>query len=357
MNDSAPLSVVEVLVLTRLLPVGEKGETRVKIQKDLEPLLAHRWSGSVLADVLERALIKLSSRGLVASAPVAPGGKGKGRAKAVEPKYVLSAPGRQQALHELGVESLGPKTTWAVLKKSHLPARALGQKRLDASALKTLGSDTGLKAAFLKSAFELPLAARPTLLQATDALAWKLMGVETTEKFSVKAVQKTLFQKALGDPSARPADAKKAVDLLLVRRAGARNNQAKEFRDAVLRRWVDQSLGGPEPVTASPSAQALDLPRFAGRVLAASRACTTGRYGESKVFIAHVWRLLRDDPEFRGMDFPTFKRHLGEANNARLLDLSRADLVQAMDPEDVHSSEVEYMNARFHFIRIDPERQ
>ncbi len=40
------------------------------------------------------------------------------------------------------------------------------------------------------------------------------------------------------------------------------------------------------------------------------------------------------------------------ANNARLLDLSRADLVQAMDPDDVRLSEVNYLNATFHFVRI-----
>ncbi len=67
MNDIAPLSAVEVLVLTRLLPVGEKGETKAKMQKDLEPLLGHRWSGSVLTNVLDRTLIKLVSKGLVMS--------------------------------------------------------------------------------------------------------------------------------------------------------------------------------------------------------------------------------------------------------------------------------------------------
>ena len=48
------------------------------------------------------------------------------------------------------------------------------------------------------------------------------------------------------------------------------------------------------------------------------------------------------------------RRGCAEANNARLLNLARADLVQAMDPEDVRLSEVAYLNASFHFIRIDP---
>ncbi len=40
------------------------------------------------------------------------------------------------------------------------------------------------------------------------------------------------------------------------------------------------------------------------------------------------------------------------ANNARMLDLSRADLVQAMDPDAVRLSEMHYLNATFHFVRI-----
>ena len=52
------------------------------------------------------------------------------------------------------------------------------------------------------------------------------------------------------------------------------------------------------------------------------------------------------------MDLDGFKRALAEANNLRLIDLARADLVQAMDPEDVRRSEVQYLNATFHFVRI-----
>ena len=84
----------------------------------------------------------------------------------------------------------------------------------------------------------------------------------------------------------------------------------------------------------------------------AARVCTTGRFGDSKVFIAHVWKSLQSDPAFGTMDVAAFRKRLAEANNARLLDLSRADLVQAMDPDDVRQSEVHYLNATFHFVRI-----
>ena len=62
--------------------------------------------------------------------------------------------------------------------------------------------------------------------------------------------------------------------------------------------------------------------------------------------------MLQSDPDFSGMDLDGFKEFLALANNFRHLDLGRADLVQAMDPEDVRLSEVNYLNATFHFVRI-----
>ncbi|MGC8642529.1 MAG: hypothetical protein ACP5XB_21955, partial [Isosphaeraceae bacterium] len=157
----------------------------------------------------------------------------------------------------------------------------------------------------------------------------------------------------------QPVPVKKALDRLLARRLGARRDDTRELRDAILRGWIDRGLDEPAPpLTAGPaeSPPPLDLPNFARRVMEAARATTTGRYGDNKVFISHVWRTLQDHPDFRGMDQSAFKQHLAEANNARLLDLARADLVQAMNPEDVRLSEVSYLNATFHFIRVEPSR-
>ena len=119
---------------------------------------------------------------------------------------------------------------------------------------------------------------------------------------------------------------------------------------------MEASQPGDSTATAPPSSPPLDLAQFARAVLAAARRCQSGRYGDNKVFIAHVWTALQHDPGFDGMDLAAFKTRLAEANNARLLDLSRADLVQAMNPEDVQRSEVSYMNATFHFIRVESER-
>jgi hypothetical protein len=47
-----------------------------------------------------------------------------------------------------------------------------------------------------------------------------------------------------------------------------------------------------------------------------------------------------------------FKDRLIEANRQGLIRLSRADLVEAMDPADVRASETTWLNAVFHFVEI-----
>ena len=97
----------------------------------------------------------------------------------------------------------------------------------------------------------------------------------------------------------------------------------------------------------------LDLADFAYRVVDAARSSPSGWFGEARVFIAHVWRALRDDPAFRGTDVKAFKARLIEAHRARLIELGRADLVEAMDPADVRESATPYLNAVYHFVRTE----
>jgi hypothetical protein len=146
---------------------------------------------------------------------------------------------------------------------------------------------------------------------------------------------------------------------LLLRRAGAQREDPRELRDALLRSWIDaQESTAAEPTSEQSASRAvegpaeLDLASFAACVLAAARACGSGRFGDNKVFIAHVWRALQNDPDFPAIDLASFKSRLAEANHSRFLDLSRADLVQAMNPADVEQSELHYLNATFHFVRI-----
>lgn len=348
---------IGALILVRLLATDEKGELGSKVRKDLEPLLSHRWTGAALAEAFDRALDELESAGQVASRP--------GKTRRAAPRIVLTAEGRRRALAALGVADLRPKSTWAVLRKTYLPAAALGTPATGEAAFKAMASDPVFRAVLLKRQFDLPTAEVPRFDEAIDALAWKLIGFEgVARKFDVKAVKTALLNRELGD--GRTADFKKAANRLVARQAGARRDDARELRDAVIRGWIGREptaegktppppavieAAAPTPAVHPP----IDPAALAARVRDAARDCPTGRYGEHKVFIAHVWDHLKPEPDFAGMDLDRFKRALAEANNLRLIDLARADLIQAMDPDDVHRSEVQYLNATFHFVRIRDE--
>jgi len=188
MIEEPNLSLLELLVLARLLPVGEKGDNPAKIRKDLEPLLEHRWSGNVLTEVLDRTLIKLATNGLVARPPA--------KSKKAVPAVLLTPEGRRTVLASLNVSQLPaePKPTWAALKKSLLLARSLG---LPAPGL-ALSSVAGFKAAVLGQKFGLPLGDYPDLKSVKLELTRKLLGMGPKEKINLETVQAAIFGRELG---------------------------------------------------------------------------------------------------------------------------------------------------------------
>jgi hypothetical protein len=338
MIEEPELTPVELLVLARLLPVGEKGDGLAKIRKDLDPLLDQRWSGSDLAETLDRTVHGLAARGLVEHLPA--------KRKSAAPALRLSSQGRAIALGSLGVSELPvkPKPTWAALKKSLILAKAL---KLPPPG-KAFATAAGFKAAVLGRRFALPLPDYPDLKSVRLELTRKLLEMGSKEKITLQSVQAALFARELGEQ--RQIDAKKVLDRLVSKQVGARRDDDKEVRDAVLRGWLGESADRPRrDATPSPP---LALADFVHHVKSAAEHCESGRFGENKIFIIHVWRKLQEAGKFPGMDLPGFKQLLAQANNARLLDLSRADLVQAMNPDDVRLSEVHFANAAFHFIRI-----
>jgi hypothetical protein len=343
--ESPPLAPVDSLILARLLVAGDKGAKAADLRKDLGPVLGRRWAGNALASVIDRSVVKLGAADLVVHLP--------GKSKRAAASIALTDDGRREALAFLGVPELPakPKPTWASIKKSLVAARALGLPAPGAD----FARDDGLRAALLNRQSALGLGPFPSLKQAKEAWTRKQLGMGDKEKVTLETVQAALFRRALNGDEGKPVAPKLALDRLLSQGVGADGAvlAAKDLRDEAIRRWVDDGLGGAGARPAAPSFTTLPLDDFADRVRHAARDCKAGRFGDSKVFIVHVWRALQDDPAFRGGDFPAFKARLAEANNARLLDLARADLVQAMDPEDVLLSEVAYLNACFHFVRTD----
>ncbi|RKI61392.1 hypothetical protein D7X55_23250, partial [Corallococcus sp. AB049A] len=246
----------------------------------------------------------------------------------------LTGAGRQQALRFLRVDS--PKgLTWKRVKQQHLLAKGLG---LPASkqALTRVSDADGVRALVLKRAHRVEGPETPTLAQVRDRLLWRQLGVETEEAFSLRAVQAHLLGKLLEQ---EVSDPKRGVEQLAARAVGASRVDAEVVRMAALREWVLAEAPGKTLPT--------DTVSFARRVMDAAQAVPpSGRFGNNKVFISHVWKALQ--PEWA--DRPAFNEALLAANRARELSLGRADLLSVMDPQNVAESEVRSYGASFHFV-------
>ncbi len=94
-----------------------------------------------------------------------------------------------------------------------------------------------------------------------------------------------------------------------------------------------------------------DLRTFAAQAMRAARAATKKqKFGDDKVFISEVAKNLGVPDR----DLERFKRRMVEAHVAGLLELSRADLVEAMDPRQVEESETRHghTSGMYNFVRI-----
>ena len=140
---------------------------------------------------------------------------------------------------------------------------ALGLTAPDGAAVNRFKNDAGLRAAALKAHYGLPLDDFPTLPQATDALAWKLLGLDTAEKFSVKSVLTILFNRELG-PDPQPDD-----------KVALRKLAARRRRPAGRR----QGIAGRRPAAMGRSGGGRDHPRTRAGPGDVRRAGAIGRAG------------------------------------------------------------------------------
>ncbi|WP_224370115.1 hypothetical protein [Hyalangium versicolor] len=318
------------LALAWLLTRPKRRGSRKELHKALTPIVAHRWSRAEWANRCEALIEDLARDGRVLTH--ARGG------------LELTPEGQASGLSLLGVEHLPRGLSWAKLKQTLLLARALGLPPTKQTLARLEDAD-GVRAALLRQEHQLPLPEAPTLVQARDRLLWKQLGVETEQPFTLNAVQAHLLGKLLESKVAHP---ELALRQLAARTVKASRPDAEAIRMAALRGWLlpaeTEATSTPAPAPAPAPEDSLSA--FAERVLAAARASPTGRFGENKVFISHVWKALQ--PEWGNRE--AFDQQLLEANRTRRLSLSRADLVEAMNPADVSESEVSAYGASFHFI-------
>lgn len=302
-HETSPLAAV---ILAWLL-VHADGGTQNEVDKALHAIVQQRWTAAERRRALEAEVTALREAGSV-----------KRVRKAA---YALTEAGRRAALSALGAASIPAKATWRSIK-----GRALFARALDIPAGAAAIDPDARAAAVLARHHGIEAGSPPSLKRVVQALVRRALGVEASEPFNVDALTGVVLSRWIQGvavvPPARPA--------------------------------AEQGSAAP-PNAPAPPAPRHELPEdnkaFAGRVLAAARASTTGRFGDNKVFISHVLRQLGAEG-FAIDDAEAIKARLVAAHQGGLLSLSRADLVEAMAAEDVDASETRYRRATFHFVRI-----
>jgi hypothetical protein len=345
MTNAGNRSRLGALILLWLL-TQSKDRTHRKLSAALKPLLEHRRSSAEQREAIDGKLDALEQAGLLK--------------RINKSGLTLTEEGRRGALATLGLTELASRTKWGTVNKKHLVALSLGHSLpLPPAAAERLGKIEGLRAALIARHYNLKTSAVPTVSQVKDALAWRAPAVESDQRFSREAVLRLLSTQILD--SARPQRSDNFIVQLAANVIGAHRSDARYIQLSVVRRWLDEEDHAPSPADTQPetpsrpalppNAGLTDDKAFAARVLAAARAAKSGRFGDNKVFISHVFQHLKDEGAI-SEDLTAFKARLGAAHFRGLLSLSRADLVEAMAPEDVDASETQHEHATFHFVRI-----
>jgi hypothetical protein len=185
----------------------------------------------------------------------------------------------------------------------------------------------------------------PPLPALCDALAWRRLELAGKPQRCPSAVRALFVRRELGNIDGTP---EKLVRLLAAREVGAVRPDLRALREALVRMWLTgRTLGRAH--SAPEASSSGDARPFAAEVKTAASAAS-GTFGDRKVFIASVWNELRRDPSYAALSLDEFKARLLAAHRAGDLALARADLVAAMDPELVKTSETTTDGASFHFI-------
>jgi hypothetical protein len=341
------LSPLGELIVIWLLTQKEERGTKSELERALKAILEIRWSAAAeRRRALDEDLLALERAGHIER------GKRGG--------IVLAKRGRRAGLAALGLEALPPKATWRTVKKRYLFTRALGYSPpTTPAAVRRFDMPGGIRAVILAHQYELDVDEYPTINQVADALVWHLLGVKTRERLTVSAIKKLVLNRELGGQ--RSLEPGKALEHLAARAIKARSTGLDVLQDTGLFRWLDTP--GPSPSGEAPQVKAPEQSisqtiappdneiAFASRVMEAAKASKTGRFGKNKVFISHVFRKLAEEGAV-AEDADAFKARLVDAHLRGLLSLSRADLVEAMSPEDVVASEAQKGGSTFHFVRL-----
>jgi len=320
-STAVPVGPLADLILARLLPAKASVAPK-KLREDLTPL----FRNAPPTDSINAVLASLRVAGLVTP---------KGQR--------LTAEGRTRALAYLGVTELPPKANWNTVKAKYLVPKALGLPLT--SDAKAYSEAKKLAPLLLKRKHGLPVGTGSSLKDVFAAIACQQLGYRDYTK--LEELLPLLLGKAIGsnEPLTMSRAENVARVLLDAPKPGMEGLRAIALAE-LTNIGARSSIVPPEP---------FDLEAFANTVLAVARKSPSGRFGDNKVFINHVWRQTKDEPQFPTLNLPAFKEKLIEATRENLLTLSRADMYEELPASDLDEAETAYQNTVFHFILLEKE--
>lgn len=253
----------------------------------------------------------------------------------------LTAAGEAALARWLAVARLSQIKTWRHAQQLVALRRMAKPADADGLAAQILSRRHGLGA--VKSA-----------AAAVDRLAWRALGVERELPFTPHAVQRYLLREMV------PEDARVTPELwrrmLAMRALSGDGHDAQALTRALL---ANPAAVEPAPVRNDNAGElaahthSASLADFACAVQAAARRPGVARFHEDRAYIASVWEQMRGESPVGDMSLADFKNKLIAAHRERLLEITRADLIAAMDAREVERSEAHYQNASFHFVTLD----
>lgn len=323
---------LEDLVMARL-SVGTKSPPSLQdLERTLGPFVASQLTPKEWREELTRALSSLRDSGAIDAK-----------------RLLLTEVGRQRLARALGLEHVPATKNWTEFKKRHL-------RRLIANGEAEAAGHRDPALSIVARELGLPAEAAGSSAKLGNAWLAKFLGVPA-HRLSIKTLRAALLAREF-KLSERMAE-EKLVGQLAVKFTGAKSGSSTDVVEALASRWLlagrPASVPAPSPMPEAEPSEGDRLetsPRSViGKIRAALRSPGAKHYGENKVFIGSVWQALHDDPDVQRLGEDGFKRVLVEAHQRGDLTLSRADLISAMDPADVVSSEIQHLNATYHFIQ------
>jgi hypothetical protein len=366
--------VLQCLVLARLLVRTKQPLSRIAVLESVARAISPPVSLNAAESAVRQSLESCEQLGFVVNASSNARPRA-GTARRAPPKRAtvrrpsLSDKGRTAAKAALGGRPLPTLKTWGQAQQL-VGLSLLGRGDAPDEELQV----QPLAALVLAAKHGIPASVQ-TLPDVVDYLAWRALGVKPSTKFTIENVQRHLLREIV--PSDVRVDQKIWRRMLAMRAIGAQGHDATALTRALLfatpnakaRSTAHEPPKAPSPSRQkrSASAQAArvendnapqakpqpSLADFAAAVHEAARGPAVVRFHDDRAFIASVWEQMRGRRPIGDMPLAEFKQRLVAAHQKRLLRITRADLVAAMDPSEVERSEARHQNATFHFVALD----